>query len=268
MLVTSGAARLAVEVRGDGPPDVLLLHAGVTDQRSWGPVVERLSTKARCVSFDQRGYGRTTYDVQSGWSTVADALAVLDALEIEQAVLVGASLGGRAALDLALAHPQRVAALVLVGAAVRGAPDLDLDEPTRALERALDEADEAGDLVEINRLEAHLWLDGPGQPEGRVAGAARELFLDMNGIALAAPDPGEEADLPAAWPRLDRIAVPTVVLIGEHDVPQLVQESRRVAAAVPGARLVELPGVAHLPHLEADETALATIEAFVGGSRG
>jgi pimeloyl-ACP methyl ester carboxylesterase len=263
MMIASGAARLAVEVRGDGPPDVLLLHAGVTDQRSWAPVVDRLAPAARCVSYDRRGYGRTTYDVEPGWSTVGDAIAVLDAVGIERAVVIGASMGGRTAIDVTLAHPDRVAALVLIGAAVRGAPEPDLDAPTQALDQALDAADEAGDLDMVNRLEAHVWLDGPGQPEGRVGGSARELFLEMNGAALAAPDPGEEADLPDAWPRLAEIAAPTLVLVGEHDLRHVRGNARHLAATLPSARLVDLPGVAHLPHLEADEMTLDEIERFV-----
>ncbi|GAB3194975.1 alpha/beta hydrolase [Nocardioides hungaricus] len=263
MLVRTGAARLAVETRGAGPPDVLLLHAGVTDQRSWAALAGRLAPSARCVSFDRRGYGRTEYDAQPGWSAVEDAVAVLDAVGIGRAVVVGASMGGRTAIDLALAHPDRVAALVLVGAAVRGAPEPELDGPTETLDRALDAAAEAGDLATVNRLEARVWLDGPHQPEGRVGGAARELFLAMNEVALAAPDPGEEAVLPDAWPRLAEIAVPALVLVGEHDLRHVRGVARHLAATLPSARLVELPGVAHLPHLEADEATLAEIDRFV-----
>jgi pimeloyl-ACP methyl ester carboxylesterase len=85
----------------------------------------------------------------------------------------------------------------------------------------------------------------------------------MNGAALAAPDPGEEADLPDAWPRLAEIAAPTLVLVGEHDLRHVRGNARHLAATLPSARLVDLPGVAHLPHLEADEMTLDEIERFV-----
>src|SRR4051794_41913291 len=78
-------------------------------------------------------------------------------------------MGGQAALDFTLAHPERVAALALIGTAVRGAPYPDLTEgPTAELFARLEAADAAGDLDEIGRLEAWMWLDGPAAEGGRV----------------------------------------------------------------------------------------------------
>ena len=106
MFATSGRAQLAYECSGaeDGA-DVLLIHAGVNDRRSWHHVVDRLSGRHRCLAYDMRGYGETTYECEDGWSPVADALAVLDATGVERAVVVACSMGGQAAIDLALAHP-------------------------------------------------------------------------------------------------------------------------------------------------------------------
>jgi pimeloyl-ACP methyl ester carboxylesterase len=81
MFVKCGRAQLACESTGvaDGA-DVLLMHAGVNDRRSWRYVVERLRTSHRCVAFDMRGFGETTYVREDGWSPVSDASAVLDAV--------------------------------------------------------------------------------------------------------------------------------------------------------------------------------------------
>src|SRR6478672_13047279 len=106
MEISSGSAVLAAESVGDGP-DVLLVHAGVTDQRSWASVVERLPDR-RCLTYDARGYGRTTYEPEDGWSSVGDAVAVLDAYDVAQAVVIGSSMGGRTSIDLTLLHPERV----------------------------------------------------------------------------------------------------------------------------------------------------------------
>jgi pimeloyl-ACP methyl ester carboxylesterase len=261
MEITSGSAVLSADSAGSGP-DVLLLHAGVTDRRSWAPVVETLPNR-RCLSFDARGYGRTTYEREDGWSPVDDAVAVLDAYDAEQAVVVACSMGGRTALDLALTRPERVRGLVLIGSAVSGAPDLDHLEPgLEDLEKRYDAAYEAKDLDELNRLEAEIWLDGPFVP-GRVTGPARELFLDMNRIALEAPEPGEARHDVDAWTSCGDLRVPTLVLIGEHDLAHTHRNAAHLAETVPGARLVDLPGVAHLPHLERDERTLAEIAAFV-----
>ena len=265
MVATSGRARIAYDsVGGDGGADVLLIHAGVNDRRSWRHVADRLAPRHRCVSYDMRGFGETTYEREEGWSPMADAVAVLDAAGVQRAVVVACSMGGQAAIDLALAHPDRVAALLLIGTAVRGAPEPELTGgPMADLIARIESAYEAGDLDELGRLEAWMWLDGPAAPEGRVGGAARELFLDMNGRALHAEDPGPEAELPDAWPRLGELAVATLVLVGRLDTEYTLGVAEHVAALVPGARLVHLEGVAHVPHLEGDPATLDAIAAFV-----
>jgi pimeloyl-ACP methyl ester carboxylesterase len=265
MFATSGRARLSYETTGvEGGADVLLIHAGVNDRRSWRHVIERLEGRHRCVAFDARGYGETTYEPEDGWSPVADAVAVLDAARVERAVVVACSMGGQAGVDLTLAHPERVAGLLLIGAAVRGAPYPDLQTgPTAELERLIEAAAAAGDIDEVGRLEAWMWLDGPGAEEGRVDGPARELFLEMNGRALRAEEPGEEAELPAAWPRLGEITAPTLVLIGRLDAEDVQVIDEQAAALIPGAELKFLDGVAHVPHLEGDPATLAEISAFV-----
>jgi pimeloyl-ACP methyl ester carboxylesterase len=265
MFATSGRAQLAYETTGvEGGSDALLIHAGVNDRRSWRYVVERLSPHHRCVSFDARGFGETTYEREDGWSPVSDALAVLDAACSERAVVIACSIGGQTAIDLALAHPHRVAGLVLIGAAVRGAPYPEIQHgPTAELNARIESADAAGDLEEVGRLDAWMWLDGPGAEEGRVGGRARELFLEMNGLALRAEDPGEQAEIPPAWPRLGEITAPTLVMIGRLDAEDVRAIDERAAGIIPGALLRFLDGVAHLPHLEADPATLHEIAAFV-----
>lgn len=267
MIVDHGQARLAVETTGEGPPDVLLLHAGVTDQRSWAPLRAALGDTARTISLDRRGYGATTYEPEPGWSPVEDAVAVLDALGIGRATVVGASVGGRTALDLALAHPERVERLVLIGAALSGAPAPEItDAEVLRLDAEGDDALERGDDDALNRIDAALWLDGAHHP-GRVADDVRALFLDMNGRAITAIDPGDEEETDA-WDRVGEIRVPTLVLIGEHDLEHIHRNARHLAATLPEARLVALSGVAHLPHLEGDATTLHEIAAFIAAGSG
>jgi pimeloyl-ACP methyl ester carboxylesterase len=212
-----------------------------------------------------RGFGETRYETEAGWSPIADALAVLDAAGVERpVVIVACSMGGQTAIDLTLAHPDRVAGLVLIGAAVRGAPYPDIKQgPTAELNARIEAADAGGDADEVGRLEAWMWLDGPGAPEGRVGGLARELFLDMNGRALRASDPGEQAEISPAWPRLGEITAPTLVMVGRLDAEDIQVIDEQAAAIIPGARLRWLDGVAHVPHLEGDPVTLDEITAFV-----
>jgi pimeloyl-ACP methyl ester carboxylesterase len=265
MFAASGRAQLAYETTGvaDGQ-DVLLIHAAVNDRRGWHHVVERLARHHRCVAYDMRGFGETRYDREDGWSPIADAVAVLDAAGVAQAAIVASSMGGQDAIDLTLAHPDRVAQLVLIGTAVRGAPYPELDEgPTAELNALIESAAVAGDIDEVNRLEAWMWLDGPAVAEGRVGGSVRQLFLEMNGRALRAESPGTIAKIPAAWPRLGEITAPTLMMIGRLDAEDILAINPPAAEMIPNARLVWLDGVAHVPHLEGDPTTLDEIARFV-----
>jgi pimeloyl-ACP methyl ester carboxylesterase len=266
MIVTSGTASIAVEDRGDGDATpALLLHAGVTDKRSWAPLIELLAPQRRCIAYDVRGFGETTATPEDV-SLHGDAIAVLDACGVDRAVVVAASMGGRTAIDLTLAHPDRVAALVLIGAAISGSPGVDADRVPPEQQRllaAVDAAEAAHDLAEVNRLEAWLWLDGAAAPEGRVGGDVRELFLAMNAIALAAPDLGELIRPEPAWPRLEQITCPTLVIVGSLDLDDVRHDAHALADRVQGARLVELAGTAHLPHMEIDPACRRIVADFL-----
>lgn len=267
MYVTSGDARIAFTAEGSGPA-ILLLHAGVTDRRSWAPLVAHLGGGWRTVAYDRRGFGETTSE-PGPHRELDDALAVLDAEGIADAIVIGASNGGRRAVDLALAHPERVRALVLIGAGVSGSPELDeadFSPRVQALVARLQGADAGDDVDLLNGVEAHAWLDGWEADEGRVTGAVRDLFLDMNGIALRAADPGEEVQPEPAWDRLDQVEVPTLVLCGDLDAISL-PASEHLAAHVPDARYEVLAGTAHLPHLEGHDRCFAAIDEFLSALR-
>lgn len=249
--VASGSASLACERVGAGGPMVVFLHAGVADRRSWRAVAARVAAAgATAVSYDRRGFGETGYAPEPH-RHADDLLRVLDAVAGDApAWLVGSSQGGRVAIDVALAAPGRAAGLVLFAPAVSGAPELELAPAEHHLEAQFDAAEAAGDLDLLNRLEAHVWLDGPAQPEGRVGARLRELFLEMNGRALAADDPGAELEPPDALGAIERIACPALVIWGDLDFAGIVALSASLAERLPEGRGAVVPGTAHLPYLE------------------
>ncbi|MES2099951.1 MAG: alpha/beta hydrolase [Pseudomonadota bacterium] len=268
-LVRTGRARLCVEDSVTRGPALVCLHAGVCDRRMWAPQAVGLQTTHRVLAYDRRGFGETRYAPEPH-SRVDDLLAVLDDAGIERAVLMGCSQGGRLALDAVLAHPDRVSALVLVACSVSGAPD-DASGPFAptidALVAQLEAADARGDRAALNELEAQAWLDGPAQPAGHVGGALRELFLDMNGMALAAPDAGEVVEPPSAWDRLDQIRVPTLIVWGGLDFPHYGPRMRVLAQRIPNAQSFVMDGVAHLPGLENPAVFNPVVAGFLASIR-
>jgi pimeloyl-ACP methyl ester carboxylesterase len=229
---------------------VVLLHEGIADRRGWHRVAGLLAPRVTVVAYDRRGYGESP--VSTGeFTNAGDLRAVIEREKAERVWLVGASAGGGLALDAALLLPERVAGLVLIGPAVSGAPQAELDETEQRFDGLFESAIEAGDNAELNRLDMWFWLDGPYSPEGRVGGAARELALEMNAIIIGndasegAGDNGVDA-----WSRLAEITVAVTVACGALDAGFIVQRSRELARRLPKASYTELPGVAHQPYLE------------------
>ena len=262
--INSGLASIAVAVTGAGVP-VVFLHAGVADRRMWSAQAEAVTAAGfRAVAYDRRGFG-DTLSVDEGFSHVDDLVAVLDAVAAgERAILVGCSQGGRIALDATLVHPDRVRALVLVAPAISGAPEIeDVSPAIKAWIERMEAAEASADVDRINALEAHAWLDGPLAPEGRVSGAARELFLDMNELALRAEQRGTEIPPPSAWERVGEIPLPALVMWGDLDFPHVSLRCDYLVKSMPKARAHRLPGAAHLPNLEDPEGFNRTLLDFV-----
>jgi pimeloyl-ACP methyl ester carboxylesterase len=260
--ILSGSAALAADVIGSGSP-VVFLHAAVCDSRMWRAQLDAVAATHLAIAYDRRGFGRTTSE-QEDHSAVGDLLTVIDTVaKGAPAILVACSQGGRVALDAALLHPARIRGLVLISPSVSGAPDPLLPPEIQMLVADQKTAEAAGDLDRVNTIKAHLWLDGPLQPDGRVAGSARQLFLDMNGIALRAAPVGASLDTVMALPRLGEIAAPALVICGDADFPHIHARSRNMAAAMQNATFQSLPGVAHLPSLERPAEITRLLLAFL-----
>jgi len=246
-------------------PVLIALHAGVSDSRSWNTMFDLLEGMPTLVAYDRRGYGASPLP-DEGYDSLDDLADVLNQTASEPVWLLGNSIGGRLALDLAVSRPERVAGMILLSPGVSGAPAKDFDETTELLFDAGVRAFEAGDLAEAAAIETKIWLDGPDAAEGRVAGAARALALEMSATALASETERERLErdpgIPA-WDRLDRLTTPVTVACGLLDVPAVIDEGRAPADRIPGARFVELEDVAHLPSLEAPERVAELVRRAV-----
>lgn len=247
--VNVGAATLSGIEQGEGLA-VVFLHAGVCDKRMWRDQMQEVADAGwRAVAYDRRGYGETE-SPDEAFSHIEDLEAVLAALDVHAAVLVGCSMGGGLAVDFALRHPGRVIGLVLIGTSITGAPWTATAEE-EAIEMAEEDAWERGDLTLLNKVQAHEWLDGPRAQSGRVGGAARELFLDMNAIALAKPELTQaEPSGSDAWSRMETVNTPTLLIVGDEDFSALIERHDTLSETMPNCFAVVLEGAAHIPSIE------------------
>jgi pimeloyl-ACP methyl ester carboxylesterase len=256
--------RIYFEVDGAGHP-LLLIHGGLGSLRMWDQQAPAFARRYRVIRYDTRGYGRTeTDDVE--YSNRADAAAVLDHVGASSAYLVGQSRGGMIGLDFVIEYPDRVDALVSVASGVGGfeaqLPEGTSLPPWDEMER-LWESKEWDPLAE---LETQVWVDGWGQPPTRIDPKLRRTVHDWilaNYQSERAEGKPQPLDPPAVQ-RLGEVRVPTMVMVGEVDEAGGVAAGRHLAASVPGARLVEFPGVAHMIQLEEPQRFNQLVLEFLG----
>jgi pimeloyl-ACP methyl ester carboxylesterase len=235
---------LHYELIGSGPP-IVLLHAGIVDSRIWKTTVPLLAAEHAVLAYDQRGYGRSPRP-DGPYSLLDDLARVLDDAGFERAALVGLSRGGRIAIDFTLERPERVSALVPVAAAMSGHP-LGLSFPAE-LERAAEQAEADRDLEGMAAFDLQVWAP---------LGADDELrAMTVENVEFSwSDDPGTWADGPAA-DRLAEIAVPTLVITGDRDVPEINEVGEILAREIEGARSAVIEGADHVvPWRAPDELA-------------
>lgn len=256
---------LYAEVAGEGPA-VALLHEGVCDSRMWDSQWESWPRWFRVLRPDLRGFGRSP--LEPGRFTHADdVIATLAANGMERAALVGVSLGGRVALEVALARPQLVTALVLVAP---GVPGHDWSDELRADWGEEEAALEAGDLDAAVEANLRTWVDGPRRRPEDVDPGVRERVAVMQRRAfelqLAVAEDEEELRVEDMAQQLREVQAPTLLIVGEEDQPDMHAIVERLAREIPGARRASIAGTAHVPSMERprefDELVLPFLREF------
>jgi len=267
----NGDVNLAFQVHGEGPRDLLFVSAYINHvEHVWedpglARFLNRLAGFARLIVMDRRGSGLSDDGELTIEAELDDMHAVLDAAGSERAALFSYTAGGPLAATFAARFPERVSALVLYGCMLRAVRDDDLPWLADAAERDA-------------RFEALLESWGEGVNIATLAPSAigdeglRAWFARMERLAAS---PGRMRRLVAASaafdprPELPAIAVPTLVLHRTGDAFMDVRHSREYARRIPGARLVELPGVDSLPSIGDSDALLGEMEEFLtGGRRG
>jgi 3-oxoadipate enol-lactonase len=217
----------------------VLLHAGIADARMWKPQLATLAKAGyRAIAVDLPCFGGS--ECPAGEATPrAEVLSHLETLGVDRFAVVGASIGARIALEIAVAAPHRVTALLLAAPGI----DVTWSEDVKRRFAQEEEAWKRGDLEAATDVGLRMWL-GEGSP---IAGLVRPMALDGARLQYGvdyrwAHDP----------PDPERVACPTLVVIGNRDIHELNAAARHLAERIPGARQAALP-TAHLPNLEAPD---------------
>ena len=238
------------EVAGEGEP-LVLLHAGLGDSRMWDGQWDAFAAGYRTMRCDLRGWGRSPIE-PGRFSNARDVSELCAELGIERAAFVGISMGGTAALELALERPELVSALVLVGS---GPPRSRLVGRRTSLPGRGGRGARARRRGRRDRREPATVARRPAPRAGRRRPGARSLVTEMLRQAIAnwlpVLESAEEEPFAAdVSGRLGEIGCPVLVLVGEEDVEDMHRIAQRLAREIPGARHATIPNAAHLPQLE------------------
>lgn len=259
--VEAGSCDIYYESHGSGPA-ILFIHAGVADSRMWRAQLHL--DRYRAIVFDKRGHGNTVW-APGDFSDTEDSLAVLDHLDVDSAMIVGCSMGGGTALDLAIDQPDRVDGLVLVGAYPSGwVPDDGWEEGPLDEEAAA--AAEARDFDRMVDIDYRMWLVGYGRSESEVAPELRDLFIDMDRVPVttAAEREIHQTGFEKRFnDHLDEIGVRTLVMVGAHDEPLLIEAAHYLASELSSRDAIVIDSAAHLPSLEQPQVFNAALLEFL-----
>lgn len=255
---------LSVCDQGRGVP-ILFVHGFPLDHTMWQPQIEEFSRTHRVIAPDLRGLGasgatpgRVTMD-----DFADDLAALLGSLHVSGPVIFcGLSMGGYIAWSFLRRHPHRLRGLILCD--TRAAADS--PEGMRARQEMARAVLERGPAHVFDAMSSRLFAANTPQRLPHVVEQVRRMMLggDPRGIAAAALGMAERTD---ATELLPRITVPTLLIVGEEDRISPPTEMQAIAAAIPGAEFVRVPGAGHMAPLENPQAVNAAMRRFIGGDQ-
>jgi pimeloyl-ACP methyl ester carboxylesterase len=248
-------SKIYFEECGTSPQTVVLIHDGVIHSAVWDEVWPEFCEHFHTIRYDRRGYGRSPE--ATAWYSATDDLAILlRHLKVSHAALVGSSHGGEISIDFTLDHPEIVQQLVLVGAVVGGMPySKHFLDRGNVLQKPLEKGDVQGAIAEASK-DKYLFAAG--------SDAAKKRMVE---ILTASPQDLTHAyfELPVkpALTRLNEIRVPTLLLVGDADIPDVHAHAGAIEAGIPRAHRVVVKDVGHIMYLEKPKEFSRLVIGFI-----
>jgi pimeloyl-ACP methyl ester carboxylesterase len=241
---------LSCDIRGQGKA-LVFVHGNAGTRQNWRPQIEYFARRYRVVAPDLRGHGDSgkptgAYPISA---FVEDLARLIDALDIDRAVIAGHSMGGRVAMSFALEHPKRVLGLVLAGTSAT--PFARAGEQITRV-RALGRERELREFIEFE--------SGPQTPEAMKRELLEEALKTPEHVHIELWKAVSEFDVST---RLGEIRTPTLIIVGDLDRGTPMTAARELHERIPGSQLAIVHGVAHFTMLERPELVNQHIDAFL-----
>ena len=255
--------RLYYETSGNGPA-IVLIHAGFLDLRMWDPQIPVFSKTNRVIRYDVRGFGKSDI-ARNTYSDYKDLRALLYHLRVKTASLVGVSNGGRIAADFAVEYPSMLDHLILVSPGVSGYKSSGPEEDKMWEEfdkqmKPQEVADREGRAVDAVEMDVNAWASAQ-TPINRER--IRQIALDNFHVHVENPWKLQVPPEPRTFQRLSQIRTPTLVIIGDRDVPPQILLTDNIHSHIPGSKRVLIPGADHIVNMSKPDEFNRTVLEFL-----
>nr|ADP09442.1 hydrolase [uncultured marine crenarchaeote E6-3G] len=256
-------ATIYYEIAGEGDP-LVLVHGFTLDTRMWDDQFTEFSKRHRVIRYDVRGFGRSSVPEEGKtYSHAKDLKELLDHLSIGKGSVIGLSMGGSIAINLTLEYPDYVSSLVTVDSVLDGFRwSSDFFEWFTSL---FSIARQLG-VESANEAFMNGALFEPAMRNPSVAGRLRELIGSYSGWRFLNDDPQESLD-PSPNTRLREIECPTLVVVGEYDIPTFQGIAERINVEVPNSSKVVIPRVGHMSNMEDPDRFNREVLSFLESTR-
>lgn len=258
-----GGSKIYYETHGSGPA-IILLHDGLLSSVSWDEIWDPLGARHEVVRYDRRGYGRSELPARS-YSSTEDLQKLLALLKVQHAVVVGSSAGGALAIDFAIAHPEMVDGLFLIGPVLHGMSYTAYFQERAARNNEPAKRDDIG-AVAKNWSEDRFLIAGPNER------ARRKIYeqLVANSEKVKFDNHFEQSLSPPASKRLAEVRAPTLILVGEADIADVHAHCGAINTGIRESTMEVIKDAGHLIQLERPGEVVKKLEGFVercGASR-
>jgi 3-oxoadipate enol-lactonase len=256
--------KLHYDARGEGNA-LVLIHSGLGHLAMWDDQMPAFAKHYRVIRFDLRGFGKSP-SPPGTYSDYDDLRALLRYLKIDRTAVLGISSGGGIAIDFTLAYPEMVTALITAAPAIGGC-QLESSEAMKEKRMASYEAYQRGDKSLAAELTAQVWVDGLVRSPEEVDPVVRQRAIEMLRYTYELPDgEGQRQRLePPAVHRLAEIRAPTLVIIGDRDVPAIYTVVHLLETTIANTKKVVIHGAAHLSNMEKPTEFNSAVLEFVDG---
>ena len=239
---------------------LVLIHGFTLNTQMWEDQFNVFAQHYRVIRYDMRGSGQSAMPTEEPFTEVDDLRALLDALGVSRTFVLGLSRGGSVAIDFALAYPERTSALVLVDTALGGW------HWSEAFSQSMRELEIAARTQSVD-LARQLWLAHalflPVQERSEQSDRLAEIVANYSGWSWLHASPERDADLPSPRP-LERISVPTLLVMGELDIDEFQAIANHITSKIPRITKLVLPGVGHMSNMEAPDNFNEAVLSFLG----